>query len=265
MKKSADSVRQVTVLLSAVIAIVGSFIGSGAAGGTPIQKAAGGALAADATPIAPGGSAFAIWSVIYLGLIAYAIWQLLPAQRADERQRALGYPIAISLVLNAAWILSIQFDLLALSVPVIALLLADLVWVFLILLRSKPKNVIETIVADGTIGLYLGWVSIATAANITALFVAGGFRGFGLPAGVWGVAIIAVAGIVGVLLAIRGRGRLTPAAALCWGIAWVAVARLTGDLRSTPTATAAIIAVVAVIVVTVGIRVRSGQGARRLV
>jgi hypothetical protein len=253
MKKSADTVRQVTVLLSAVIAIVGSFIGSGAAGGTPIQKAAGGALAADATPIAPGGSAFAIWSVIYLGLIAYAIWQLLPAQRSDPRQRSLGYPIAISLVLNAAWILSIQFDLLALSVPIIALLLADLVWVFLILLRSKPKNVVETIVADGTI-----------AANITALFVAGGFRGFGLPAGVWGVAIIAVAGIVGVLLAIRGRGRLTPAAALCWGIAWVAVARLTGDLRSTPTAAAAIVAVVAVVVVTVGIRVRSGQSARRL-
>lgn len=253
-----DVLRQVTVLVSAVIAIVGSFIGSGAAGGTPIQEAAGGALAADATPVAPGGPAFGIWSVIYLGLIAYAIWQLLPGQRADPRQRALGYPIAISLVLNAAWILSIQFNLLPLSVPVIALLLADLVWVFLILRRSRAKNAIEAIVADGTIGLYLGWVSIATAANVTALFVAGGFRGFGIATGVWGVAIIAVAGIVGILLAIRGGGRLTPAAALCWGIFWVAVARLTGDLRSTPTAVAAIIAVVVVIVVTLAIRARSG-------
>jgi hypothetical protein len=264
MGKQNDVLRQGTVLFCAVIALVGSFIGSGAAGGTPIQEAAGGALAADATPIAPGGPAFAIWSVIYLGLIAYAIWQLLPAQRTDARQRALGYPIAISLVLNAAWILSIQFGLLALSVPVIALLLADLVWVFLILLRSRPKNVVEAIVADGTIGLYLGWVSIATAANITALFFAGGFRGFGIAAGAWGVVIIAVAGGVGILLAIRGRGRLTPAAALCWGIAWVAVARLTGDLRSTPTAVAAIIAVVVVVVVTVAIRVRSGRSARSL-
>src|ERR1700712_5282102 len=118
MTSPRDLPRQLTVLVSAIIAIVGAFIGSGAAGGTPIQDAAGGALAADATPIAPGGPAFAIWSVIYAGLIAYAVWQLLPAQRRDPRQRTLGYPIAASLILNAAWILSVQFGLLGLSVPV---------------------------------------------------------------------------------------------------------------------------------------------------
>ncbi|MCU1529421.1 MAG: hypothetical protein JWP75_3184 [Frondihabitans sp.] len=134
-----DTLRQITVVVSAIIAIVGSFIGSGAAGGTPIQKAAGGALASDATPIAPGGPAFAIWSVIYLGLLAYAVWQFFPSQRHSPRQRTLGYPVALSLLLNAAWILSIQFGLLALSVPVIVLLLAVLVWCFLLALRSRPS------------------------------------------------------------------------------------------------------------------------------
>src|ERR1700712_5182689 len=142
-----DVLRQVTVLASAVIAIVGSFIGSGAAGGTPIQDAAGGALAADATPIAPGGPAFAVWTVIYAGLIAYAIWQLLPAQRRDPRQRTLGYPIAASLLLNAAWILSVQFGLLGVSVPVIIALLAVLAWTFLLILRTRPRNVVEAILA----------------------------------------------------------------------------------------------------------------------
>jgi hypothetical protein len=252
-----DVLRQVTVLASAVIAIVGSFIGSGAAGGTPIQDAAGGALAADATPIAPGGPAFAVWTVIYAGLIAYAIWQLLPAQRNAPRQRTLGYPIAASLLLNAAWILSVQFGLLGLSVPVIIALLAVLAWTFLLTLRSRPRNVVEAIVADGTVGLYLGWVCVATAANITAWLVAIGFRGAGVPRDVWAVAIIVVAGAVGVLLAVRGRGRLAPAASLCWGLAWVAVARFTGDLRSTPTAIAALAAVVVVIAITVTLRVRS--------
>ncbi|WP_104127891.1 tryptophan-rich sensory protein [Cryobacterium sp. Y57] len=256
MKLSSDRLRQTVVLVSAILAIVGSFIGSGAAGGTPIQNASGGALAADATPIAPAGAAFGIWTPIYLGLIAYAIWQFLPAQTTDARQRALGYPVAATLVLNAAWILSIQFDLLALSVPVIVLLLAVLVRGFQLTLASRPKNLVETIVADGTIGLYLGWVSIATAANVTAVLVAGGFGGFGISADVWAVGVIAVAGFVGVLIALSGHGRLAPSASLCWGLAWIAVARLTGPLLSTPAAIAALVAVVVILAVTVTIRIR---------
>ena len=100
-----DLARQLTVAVSAVLAVIGSFIGSGAAGGQPVQDAAGGALAADATLIAPGTGAFSIWSLIYFGLLAYAVWQFLPAQRTAERHRRLGYPVAASLLLNAAWIL----------------------------------------------------------------------------------------------------------------------------------------------------------------
>lgn len=257
MNETRDTARQAVVLVSAIVAVVGAFIGSGAAGGTPIQSAAGGALAADATPIAPGGPAFAIWTPIYAGLLAYAVWQSLAKQRADERQRRLGYPIAASLILNAAWILSIQFGFLAASVPIIAALLVVLVWAFRITLASRPKNLVETIVADGTVGLYLGWVCVATAANITALLVASGFRGFGLGADAWAVVIVTVAGLVGVLLAVRGRGRLAPAVSLSWGLAWVAIARLTGDLLSPPAAIAAITATVVVIAVTVILRIRS--------
>ena len=257
MTTSRDLLRQSAVLISAILALVGSFIGSGAAGGTPIQNASGGALAADATPIAPGGPAFAIWTPIYAGLVLYAIWQFLPKQKADARQRRLGYPIAASLLLNAAWILSVQFDLLWLSVPVIVLLLAVLVWAFLIILRTRPRTLVETVLVDGTMGLYLGWVCVATTANITAVLVAAGFDGFGLAADAWGVVVIAVAGIVGVLLAVAGHGRLTPTLALCWGLAWVAFARLTGDPLSTPTAITAIVAVVVVVAVTVVLRIRA--------
>ncbi|MBC7517433.1 MAG: tryptophan-rich sensory protein [Microbacteriaceae bacterium] len=256
MKKSSDRLRQTVVLVSAILAIVGSFIGSGAGGGTPIQNASGGALAADATLIAPGGPAFGIWTPIYLGLIAYAVWQFLPAQTADARQRTLGYPIAASLVLNAAWILSIQFDLLALSVPVIVLLLAVLIWAFQLTRASRPKSLVETIVTDGTIGLYLGWVSIATVANVTAVLVAAGFSGFGINADAWAVGVIAVAGLVGVLISLSGRGRLAPTASLCWGLAWVAVARLTGTLPSAPAAIAALVAAAVILAVTVIVRTR---------
>jgi hypothetical protein len=255
--ESRDTLRQSVVLISAVLAIAGAFVGTGAAGGTPIQNAAGGALAADATAIAPGGPAFLIWTPIYLGLVGYAVWQSLPAQKTDARQRRLGYPVAASLILNAAWILSVQFGMLWLSVLLIVALLAVLVAAFRLMTASRPKNLAETILADGTVGLYLGWVCVATAANITAFLVDAGFRGFGWNVDVWGVAVVIVVGAAGLVLAIVGHGRLAPTVALCWGLIWVAVARLSGELVSTPTATASIVAGGAVAVVTVLARLRA--------
>ncbi|HKH09257.1 MAG TPA: tryptophan-rich sensory protein [Agromyces sp.] len=254
-KPGHDLARQLTVAVSAVLAVIGSFIGSGAAGGTPIQDAAGGALAADATLIAPGSGAFGIWTLIYAGLLAYAVWQLLPAQRTAERHRRLGYPIAASLLLNAAWILSIQFDLLWLSVPIIGALLVVLILAFRICLALPAKNLVDTIVTDGTVGLYLGWVCVATAANITAALVAAGFDGWGIAPEAWAVAVIALAGLVGVALAVWDRGRIAPALSLAWGLAWVAVARLADAPASTATGIAALLAVAAVVVATAVARV----------
>ncbi|ANJ29029.1 hypothetical protein ATC03_16965 [Agromyces aureus] len=249
------------VAISAVIAVVGSFIGSGAAGGQQVQDAAGGALGADATLVAPGGGAFSIWSLIYFGLLAYAVWQFLPAQRTDERHRRLGPWVAASLLLNAAWILSIQFDLLWLSVPVIAALLVVLVVAFRIGLALRPKSMIDALVTDGTIGLYLGWVTVATIANIAAVLVAAGFDGFGLPPETWSVTLVAVAGLVGMALAVWDRGRIAPTLSLTWGLAWIAVARLTDEPSSVVTGIAAIIAVVAVLLTTVAMRIVAMRGA----
>lgn len=254
MRESKDIVRQITVAASAVFALVGAFVGSGAAGGTPIQDAAGGALAADATLIAPATPAFSVWSVIYLGLIVYAVWQLLPGQSSAERHRRLGYWIAASLVLNAFWILSIQFDLLPLSVPIIVVLLAVLVQAFLQAIAYPPTSVADGIITDATIGLYLGWVCVATAANVTALLVASGFTGWGLPPELWSVVVVAVAAAVGVALALVSRGRISPALTLAWGLTWVAVGRLAGEPASLATGIAAAVAAALVLVVTIVIR-----------
>lgn len=257
----SDRVRQSVVLASTVTAIVGAFIGSGAAGGTPIQDALGGALDTDATLIAPAGPAFAIWSVIYAGLVAYAVWQALPAQAGDTRQRRVGYWVAASLLLNAAWILSVQFGSLGLSAVMIVALLVVLIVTFIILRATRARGSTEIMVLDGTMGLYLGWVTIATVANLSALFVSTGFRGFGIAADGWGVALVSVAALIGILLAFWDGGRLTPTASLAWGLAWVAVSRLTGELISVPTAVAAATGAAAVVVVTVIVRLAQSRTA----
>jgi len=255
-----DALRQATVLASAVLGLLGAFIGSGAAGGTPMPEVSGGALAADATLIAPGGPAFAIWTPIYAGLLAYAVWQLLPSQKADARQRRLGYPIALSLLLNAAWILSVQFDLLSLSVPIIVLLLVVLVRTMRAMLDTRAKNTLELVLVDATMGLYLGWVCVATTANVAAVLVAAGFTGFGLSPDVWAVGVIAVAGLVGALLALYDGGRWAPTLALGWGLAWVAIARLDGEPLSVPAGITAVVCVVVIIAATAFARIRERFG-----
>ena len=257
----SDRVRQVVVFVLALVAIAGAFYGSGALGGAQIQDAAGGALAADSTLIAPAGPAFSIWSVIYLGLFAYAVWQLLPSQATRAVHRRLGYLIAVSMLLNAAWIGVVQLGQVGLSVVVISALLVVLGIAFSLLLRTRRKadstaaGIVESVVLDGTVGLYLGWVTIATAANVAAWLTALGFRGFGIDPDIWGVGVVSVAALCGVATAVAGRGRLTPALASAWGLSWVAVARITDEPASQLVGIAAVIAACVVMVAAVVRRV----------
>lgn len=253
---TSDRIRQLGVTIAFILCVVGSAIGSGAFGGTPIAEAAGGALSSDATVLAPAGPAFGIWSVIYAGLGAYTVYQWFPSQTCAERQRRLGWWIAASMLLNAAWILSIQAGLLALSVPVIAILLAVLAVIFQRYNSVKPTSRIDAIVTDGTLGLYLGWVCVAVCANIAAVLVAAGFSGWNLPAGLWAAIVLAAVAVVGVLLALRGSGRLANAAAIVWGLTWIVMGRTAGAPESTTTAVAAGLAAAVVILATVAIRLQ---------
>ena len=220
----------VVTLLGTAAAIVAAFVGSGALGGTPIAEAAGGALSADATPVAPAGAAFGIWSVIYLGLAAYAVWQLTPAARRSGRQRSLRPWALASVLLNAAWIWTVQLELLAVSVVVIVVLLAVLIRIMYLLGAPRTSGVVELVVTDATFGLYLGWVSVATLANTYAWLAANGVDLVtGVPFGI--VGIVAAAGI-GVATAVISRGRLAPALATAWGLSWVAVGRTEGAYDS---------------------------------
>lgn len=259
----SDRVRQSGVIAATVVALAGAVYGSGLGGGRPIPRVAGGALGPDATLLAPAGPAFAIWSVIYLGLAGYAIWQALPSQAARHRQRALGYWMLASLLLNTAWILSVQAGLLALSVPVIALLLVVLVVAFVRLRHEPGGTTADSVLLDGSVGLYLGWVMVAAAANAAAWLQAAGFSGFGLPPEVWAMAVLAALAVVACALAVWDRGRLAPALASAWGLVWIAVSRVVGGLPSPAVAVTALAAGVLVIMVAVAVRVARGDPVRR--
>ncbi|WP_299036378.1 tryptophan-rich sensory protein [uncultured Pseudokineococcus sp.] len=254
-----DRVRQGAVLVSAVVALVVSTIGSGALGGTPIDEAADGALSATSSLVAPAGPAFSIWGVIYAGLLALGVWQLVAARPQDARQRAVGWWVVASLLLNAAWIVVVQAGSVGLSVLVIAALAAVLGVVLARLSRTAPRGWLEALVVDGTAGLYLGWVLVATVADVAAWLVQLGVGGLGLGESAWAVVVLAVATAVGVVVCLS-TGRLAPALSLAWGLAWVAVGRASGEDSSFPVVVAAALA--AVVVVGAGAAARARRSAR---
>lgn len=249
--QTSDRVRQIVVAVTVAIAIVLAFIGSGAFGGTAIQDAAGGALSSGATVLGPSGIAFSIWSVIYTALAGYTIWQALPGQADRAIHRDIGYGVALSAVFNAVWIGSIQLGLVFASLVIIVVLLVILLVLFAkVRRRVEQGSVVEIIFVDGMIGLYLGWVTIATGANLAAVLADQGFESWTQAPGWPGViALIGVASLA-IAVALRG-GRLAPSIATAWGMSWIAVERWTATPEAPLVATAAVIIAALIVLVAV--------------
>lgn len=262
----------VLTAVSAVAALAFAALGSGAFGGIPVQDAAGGYLSSSATPVSPATQAFSIWSVVYVGLLGYAVWQLFPAVRASRRQRAVRPWAAVSMLLNAGWLWAAQIPSPALSLPatlaVMLVLLGVLCRLFALHLGTPAGSRAEQFLSDGTFGLYLGWICVATVANAAALigFVLGvrpGTRSPELPAGLpseaAGIIVLAVAAGLGVAVA-RTR-RWAPLAAIAWGLGWIAAARWGGPLAMPMVGVAAAVAAVVVLAAGAAFRLRPGRRA----
>ena len=257
-----DRARQLTVTAAEAFCIFGTLVGTGVLG-TRVAESSGGALSDEATLLAPAGPAFSIWSVIYAGLLAYTVWQWLPRRASDPRLRATGWLAALSMVLNAGWLLVTQQGWIWVSVGVIVALALTL-GVLLARLTDLPGSglgLAERLVVDATFGLYLGWVAVATCANVTAALVDSGVS----PASPWSdvaaVLVLVVVGGLGVLFARRLGGRISVAAAMAWGLGWIAYGRLAESPESVATAVATV--VVAVLVLAAALLPRRTASPRR--
>ena len=265
---TTDRVRQVVVTVSEVLCLYGTLVGVGVLG-TSVQTSSGGALSAQATRIAPAGPAFSIWSVVYLGLFLYTIWQWLPVQAASQRMRATGWLAAVSMLLNAGWLLVTQQGWIWVSVVVIValvLVLGELVRrLTAIPPTASPSTAsgwrrAELVVVDGTFGLYLGWVAVATAANVTAALVSSGVNPSAAVSDVLAVVVIAVVAALSVVISRAFGGRYAVAAASAWGLVWIAIGRTTSEPASTVTAVAAVVAALVVVAAALRLHRRAGTG-----
>lgn len=201
-----DVVRQVAVVVSVValiaLALTGDF----------------GEAPESASLIIPADYAFGIWAPIFLGSVALAVHQAAPARRADPLLRRIGWPLALAYLGAGLWVWVFPAVPLAVSLLLVALTVAGAGTAFGRLGPAQPgTSPRETWLVRAPVGLFAGWITLATAASTTELLLAFDAGDLGLGRVTWAVLILLVAGAIAVAVTLRYRGSLAYPAALTWG------------------------------------------------
>jgi len=156
------------------------------------------------TLFTPAGYVFSIWGVIYLGLIALVVYGA--TKRGDEVTDKLGYWFAASSIFNGLWIIAWHYDWLWLSIVLMLGILGSLIAVYERLgIGRTTASGAETWLVRVPISIYLGWISVATIANVSVLAYANGWTGWGVAESAWTVLMIVVGGLLNTLMIWRRR------------------------------------------------------------
>lgn len=152
----------------------------------------------------PAGYTFAIWSLIYLALAAFVIYQALPSQRDDALLARISNWFKLSCAANCAWIVLWHYQLIPHSIIIMLVLLGSLILVYTRINTSLgPISQRERWLLYAPFSLYLGWVSVATIANVSAAQTALALSDAGLSAIMWTVVKLILAGLIATLVSRR--------------------------------------------------------------
>ncbi len=140
----------------------------------------------------PAGYVFSIWGLIYIGWLAFAIYQFLPTQRQNPRLRRIGYLFAVSGLANIAWLFLWHYEVFVLTLLAMFTLLGVLIAIYLRLRIGRVSvPTVERWCVDIPFSIYLGWITVATVANVTAVLDYLRWDGWGLRPEVWALIMLA--------------------------------------------------------------------------
>jgi hypothetical protein len=170
----------------------------------------------------PAGYVFAIWGIIYIGLIAYGIYQALPSQRENPRLQATGWWVVLGGLANSAWIFLWHYLQFVGTLGAMLILLATLIVVYVRLginrFKASPG---ETWAVRVPFSIYLGWITVATIANVTDVLDYLEWNRLGISDATWMVivlgAVILISGLMNLL-----RKDIAYALVILWALAGIA-------------------------------------------
>lgn len=156
----------------------------------------------------PANYVFGIWGLIYTALGAYIIYQALPANRDSRVHEKIGWWFIVTCVANSLWLVLFQNDLPAIStVPMLVLLFALAVIYHRLGVGRVQVSRAEYWAVHFGFSIYLGWIAVATVANVaTALYQAGNDTSLlGISAVNWTVLLMVVAAVLAFAMLLRHR------------------------------------------------------------
>jgi hypothetical protein len=171
----------------------------------------------------PAGYVFSIWGLIYLGLMAFAGYQILPSQRENSHIRRIGFLYALSSLANIAWIFFWHYERFPLTLPAMLTILGSLIAIFVTMWRARDSmSTPDRWAILVPFSVYLGWISVATVANVTQLLTFLNWGGWGIGPVAWAVVMLLVAAGIAVLMSVR-HASVSYAAVFVWAYAGIAV------------------------------------------
>jgi len=213
---------------------------------------------------APAGLTFSVWALIYVLLAIFVIYQLLPSVRRDQQKvdfvRRIGPFFLISSLANMGWMFAWHYQNIALSLVLMLVLLGSLLMIYLRLGVGQTEVTKATKYAVHLpFSVYLGWITIATIADATALLVGRNWGTFGLGEQFWAVAVIVV-GIAIALAMLLTRKDIYYCLVVDWALLGILLKRL--PVTAVPDQGVVAVTIAGLALITVAIIV---QAARRKV
>lgn len=182
------------------------------------------------TLITPAGYVFAIWGIIYFLLAVFLVYQALPSQRGKPFQKQISGLFILSCVFNVAWLFLWQNNLISYSIILIVGFLLSLIAIYLRLNIGKSSVPLkEKLAVQVPFSVYLGWLTIATIANIAVALTAANWDGLGIAAETWAILILATAVLI-TLLVIATRKDVAYSLVVIWALVGIAVNQTAADV-----------------------------------
>lgn len=153
--------------------------------------------------IIPANYAFAIWGLIYLGLVAYGIYQLGPSQRQDPIIRPVDGLLIVACISQIAWIFLFTLQYFAWSILAMLGILLPLIGAYLVL-RMDDVDRKRRWYAVYPFSIYLAWISVATIVNVASALYDAGWRG-GLTSVAWTVIMLVVSAVIAAMVIVTQK------------------------------------------------------------
>ncbi len=171
----------------------------------------------------PAGYVFSIWGLIYLGLIIFAIYQALPGQRTSLLQQRIAPAVWLAGAANIAWVFLWHYELFPLTLAAMLIILAALIYIFVqISSERKSMDTAQRWIVETVFAVYLGWISVATVANVSQVLYFFDWNGWGITGEIWAMIMTAVAAVLGLLMLWREKS-IAYALVLIWAFVGIAL------------------------------------------